>query len=233
MNDRFDDIASDYNAWLAIDPDYETHHQLVMALLQNELMNAQEGKIHVLEVGCGTGYTSQRILDANPQVKLWALDASVEMVRMARAALQHNDPFRCVVVQDDVLDWRVRKTFSVVVSVFMLHNIKPEMRSVAVRNMAAALRPGGLLIIGDKISHDDAEEHMRVMKRFWTMEAKLKEFGAVGRYDYWHQHNTEDDQMKMTEIELATHLRQAGLGGIDIGQRCGIGMYAIAMARKP
>lgn len=230
--DRFDEIAGDYDMWLAIDPDYEVHHQLVMISLKYELMNAQQGKIHVLEVGCGTGYTSQRILDVNPRVKLRALDASAEMVRMARAALQHNDPFRRVVVQDDVLDWRVRKTFSVVVSVFMLHNIKPEMRGLAVRNMAAALRPGGLLIIGDKIAHDDEGEHARVMKRFWTREAKLKEFGAAGRYDYWHRHNSEDEQMKMTETELARHLRQAGLGDIAIGKRCGIGMYAIATARK-
>lgn len=232
MNDRFDEIAGDYDMWLAIDPDYEVHHQLVMISLKYELMNVQEGKIHVLEVGCGTGYTSQRILDANPRVKLRALDASVKMVRMARAALQHNDPFRRFVVQDDVLDWRVRKTFSVVVSVFMLHNIKPEMRGLAVRNMAAALQPGGLLIIGDKIAHDDVEEHEQVMKRFWVMEAKLKDFGPAGRYDYWHQHNTEDEQMKMTETELARHLRQAGLGDIAIGKRCGIGIYAIATARK-
>ena len=234
MTDRFDEIARDYDVWLEIDPDYLPHHQLVVALLRNELKKAPEGRIHVFEVGCGTGYTSRWILAADNRIKLWAIDASAEMINETRHALLGSGPFRYVVIQGDVLDLgRRAKTFPVVVSVFMLHNIIPELRGIAVRNMAAALRPGGLLIIGDKIAHDDADEHARVMERFWVMEAELKHFGPAGRYDYWHQHNTEDERMRRTESELATHLREAGLVDIVIGQRCGIGMYAIATARKP
>lgn len=233
MTDRFDEIAGDYNAWLTIDPDYEAHHQLVMALLRNEIVTACEGTIHVLEVGCGTGYTSRWILEADHRVKLRALDASAEMIKETKRALVHYDQSRSTVVQGDVLDFGIANTVPIVVSVFMLHNIAPEMRGLAVRNMAAALRPGGLLIIGDKIAHDDELEHQATMTRFWEMEAELKDFGPAGRYDFWHAHNWEDEQMKMTETELATHLREAGLIDISIGQRCGIGVYAVATARKP
>lgn len=233
VKDRFDEIAGDYDVWLAIDPDYGTHHQLLMNLLQNELKKSQGGTIHVLEMGCGTGYTSRRILETDHRVKLWALDASAEMIKETRKALIHYDRSRYTVVQDDVLDLGIVETVPSVVSVFMLHNIVPEMRCVAVRNMAAALRPGGLLIIGDKIAHDDIREHEQTMNRFWEMEAKLKDLGQKGRYDFWHQHNAEDERMKMTEKELVSHLQEAGLRDIFIGLRCGIGMYAVATARKP
>ncbi|MFZ1626780.1 MAG: class I SAM-dependent methyltransferase [Candidatus Moraniibacteriota bacterium] len=236
MTDRFDEIAGDYDMWLNIDPDYEKHHRLVMKIFRTELRNIKGWVVHTLEVGCGTGYTSLRILAADTRMELWAIDSSIEMVKVTRDALSRPPRHRhwYHVEQRDILDFNLGPVpeFPIVVSVFILHNIKPEMRGIAIRNMAAALQPGGLLIIGDKIAHDDVEEHEQVMKRFWAMEAKLKDFGPAGRYDYWHQHNTEDEQMKMTETELARHLRQAGLGDIAIGKRCGIGMYAIATARK-
>lgn len=133
----------------------------------------------------------------------------------------------------DVLCMTYEKVYRLVVSVFMLHNLAPDERCVAVANMARALEPGGLLIIGDKIALDDEKEHQEVMSRFWEVVERLKTLGPQGRYDYWRKHNEEDELTKMTESELALHLEAAGLKDITIGARCGIGMYAIATARKP
>lgn len=237
--DRFDEIAGDYDMWLAIDPDYEAHHQLVMRALQIEIARLESKKeIWVFEIGCGTGYTSRQVLEANQAVRLVAIDKSPAMVERARRELAS----RGLLTGNIVIPMDITKTHEeyprlqgmpIVVSVFMLHNIIPEQRDTVVQNMARALRPGGLLVIGDKIAHDDIHEHGQTMDRFWAIESKLKDFGPAGRYDFWHQHNTEDERMKMTETELATHLLEAGLIDISIGQRCGIGVYAIATARKP
>lgn len=238
MIERFDEIAGDYNHWLDIDPDYHEHHRLVMEILRVEFAGIDDREmIDVLEVGCGTGYTSRQILATDTRVRLCAADNSVEMLRVvAKQVVSRAWPVsgkRLMLQLIDVLSMLHREAFNTVVSVFMLHNLPREERRVAVANMTTALKPGGLLIIGDKVALDDETKHQQVMSRFWEVVGRLKSLGSKGQYDYWRRHNEEDELMRMTEGELADHLRAAGLQDISVGSRCGIGMYAIATARKP
>jgi trans-aconitate 2-methyltransferase len=93
----------------------------------------------VLDVGCGTGRVTEALLALVPRGRVLAVDASTDMVRLARDRLGD----RAEVWQQDVLDLELDEAVDAIVSTAALHWV-PDHDRLWVR-LARALRPGGRL----------------------------------------------------------------------------------------
>ena len=93
----------------------------------------------VLDVGCGTGRVTEALLALVPRGRVLAIDASAEMVELARRRLGD----RAKVWRQDVLDLDVDEPVDAIVSTAALHWVTDHDRLWA--RLAAALRPGGVL----------------------------------------------------------------------------------------
>jgi len=56
--------------------------------LKKHLVHKHKKTITVLELGCGTGYTSKVILDADPRIRLRAIDNDESMLEQAEKKLK-------------------------------------------------------------------------------------------------------------------------------------------------
>jgi trans-aconitate 2-methyltransferase len=93
----------------------------------------------VLDVGCGTGRMAEALLELVPRGRVLAIDASAEMVALARERLgDRADVWTC-----DVLDLELDEPVDAIVSNATLHWVPDHDRMW--RRLAAALRPGGVL----------------------------------------------------------------------------------------
>jgi trans-aconitate 2-methyltransferase len=93
----------------------------------------------VLDVGCGTGRVTEALVALVPRGRVLALDASQEMVALARRRLGDRAHVWC----QDVLDLDLDERVDAVVSTAALHWVKDHDRLWA--RLAWALRPGGVL----------------------------------------------------------------------------------------
>jgi trans-aconitate 2-methyltransferase len=92
-----------------------------------------------LDVGCGTGRVTEALLELVPRGRVLALDASEDMVALARERLGD----RAEVWRQDVLDLELGAPVDAIVSTATLHWVPDHDR--AWRRLARALRPGGRL----------------------------------------------------------------------------------------
>jgi trans-aconitate 2-methyltransferase len=93
----------------------------------------------VLDVGCGTGRVTEVLAALVPQGRVLAMDASGDMVALARRRLGDRAEVWC----QDVLDLELREPVDAIVSTAALHWVTDHDRLWA--RLAQALRPGGAL----------------------------------------------------------------------------------------
>jgi trans-aconitate 2-methyltransferase len=93
----------------------------------------------VLDVGCGTGRVTEELVARVPRGHVLALDASAEMVALARERLGNRAEVFC----QDVLDLDLERPVDAVVSTAALHWVRDHERMW--QRLARALRPGGML----------------------------------------------------------------------------------------
>ena len=79
------------------------HNLITPYYLRNQTVIETEGKI-ILDAGCGTGYKSLILAEANPGAKIVGIDLSEESVKLARHRLEYhgfeNAEFHVLSIED-------------------------------------------------------------------------------------------------------------------------------------
>lgn len=124
------------------DQDYGFHAEAcapgILALL--EPVRARRGL--VLEIGCGSGLLTKRLVDAGHRVI--ATDASPAMLDLTREAVAGAEDIRTLVLPDDPIP-----PADAIVGIGHALNYLPDAAAIqrGLTGLAAALRPGGLLAV--------------------------------------------------------------------------------------
>ena len=125
--------------WDARTYDRVSEPQLEWAAAVLERLEGLPADATVLDVGCGTGRVTELLPDLVPEGRVLALDASPEMVELARARLGGRAEVFC----SDVLELRLDGPVDAIVSTATLHWVRDHERLWQV--LASALGDGGRL----------------------------------------------------------------------------------------
>jgi SAM-dependent methyltransferase len=124
----------------------------------------------LLEVGCGTGNLLVQLAKAFPKARCIGVDIDEDSLaaagaRLHKAGITHRAEARQGTVGSAVEPTSV----DAVVMVEVLHEIAPQIRPAVIRDSAAALKPGGWLVIVDETYPSTLEEMRQPEFRFPLM----------------------------------------------------------------
>jgi len=194
-------------------------------------------RIQVLEIGCGDGVTSAKILSSRKDCFLTALDSEEKMIGQASANLRRDlQDNRCRFVLCDALA-HLRSlpsgSVDIVASALALHNMERSYRDALNAEVFRSLKPDGLFVNADKFVMGDEQ-------RFQALQVSLEKLFDVlvplGKLDLLREgvlHNVADQapDRVMRQEDTVEALRRLGFAPIEIPYQDDL--QAVLVASKP
>lgn len=219
-DDRFAGVlGQDYNLRPLAMPYHDRFQNTVKDVLGEFAKDHQdEPELKVLEAGCGTGLTTIRILEANPKIKVIAVDNEGSTIAQAKEALKDLED-RVDFKQGDILSVLINledASIDAFASALTVHNFPKEYREKVLSEVARVLKKNGLFVNADKYALDDPDAHAK------SLQEQIDSFDiydSIGRSDIkkaWTQHYHQDENTRITQQEQIDLLRGLGFKDIEI-----------------
>lgn len=187
---------------------------LAMALIAEAAAGVNPEAKSLLDIGCGAGNYSLRILGRCPNMDVTLTDLSGAMLERAVVRVSGATAGEVTAVQGDIRELELgTEQFDVVCAAAVLHHLRglEEWRSVF-EKIYAALKPGGSFWISDLIEHTDARIQSLMWERYGAYLKQLKDESY--RDEVFAYINQEDTPRPlMFQLDL---LRAVGFDGIEV-----------------
>lgn len=199
----YDDQAQAYDDFIRkLVPDYEVFHELMGKFL---------GQVStVFDVGCGTGNSSLRLLEINPELKLTCLDTSSQMLAIAKSKLGEKHFF----TESPIEAYVPADNFDAVISVMVMHNIQETSdRLKTYQKISEALKNEGTYLTVD-IFQGETDQLQNIYMAQWRdfMLKKLPESEVDGKW--LKLHKVKDKPLRLSEQRHL--LKEAGFSTVEV-----------------
>jgi demethylmenaquinone methyltransferase/2-methoxy-6-polyprenyl-1,4-benzoquinol methylase len=168
--------ASEYDQWFLRTGRYDRGEQHRRDWF-GEVATAEEALAQsrpqgsILELACGTGLWTQRLLPFASD--LTAVDASPEVLAINRRNVSSQ---KVEYFEADLFEWAPKRTYDFVFFSFWLSHVPPERFAAFWELVASALRPGGSVFFVDSLyNHESTPRDQRPINRSGVVERKLND----------------------------------------------------------
>lgn len=119
---------------------------------------------HILDLGCGNGNITFKLLERFPKAHYTLLDASEKMLELCKAQF---GPFNKTYVQSYFQDYKFPiLQFDMVVAGFSIHHCNAKDKQILLKHIYKSLIPNGVFICSDLMVDRNTKEHEFLLE-FW------------------------------------------------------------------
>jgi len=187
---------------------------LALDLIARSAAAATPAARSILDIGCGAGNFTLKVLERLPNLDCTLIDLSANMLARAKARVTAATAGLVTTIQDDIRSVDMAgDSFDVIVAAAVLHHLRDQSEWTAVfRKLYRWLRPGGSLWIFDLVSHEIDAVQVLMWERYGEYLAAFK--GEQYRDHVFAYVDHEDSPRPVLfQCEL---LREVGFRQIDI-----------------
>jgi ubiquinone/menaquinone biosynthesis C-methylase UbiE len=149
-------IGRKYSLYGLGSPHHDEFEEKMAEIVGDFSKKVNDKKIRLVELGCGDGSTTIRLVSTDPRLVIDAIDSELSMIEQARNNLKEFiDGERVRIICADVVEYlRELEDLSVdiIVSGLIIHNLTEVHRTKLVNEVARILKSEGLFVNGDKIA---------------------------------------------------------------------------------
>jgi tRNA (cmo5U34)-methyltransferase len=190
--------------------------RLMLDLLADTCAAMRPTAESLLDIGCGAGNYSLRLLDSLPNVRqLTLMDLSEPMLDRARQRLLSARPaLQLETMQSDVRESDLgRERFDFAVAAAVFHHLRGEGEwRMVFRKVHDALKPGGALWIVDMVEHWQEQVQQVVWSRYGSYLSSLRD---EAYRDHVFAYIAKEDTPRPLVWQL-DRLRESGFGQVDV-----------------
>jgi tRNA (cmo5U34)-methyltransferase len=168
----------------------------------------------LLDVGCGAGNYTLKLLERLPNLNCTLIDLSQPMLNRARERINPVTSGSITCIQGDVREVELGDgQFDIVLAAAVLHHLRDEREWEAVfARFHRCLRPGGSIWISDLIEHTQPKVQQIMWQRYGEYLTQLRD-AAYRDHVFAYIEQEDTPRPLMYQIDL---LRNAGFEAVDI-----------------
>ena len=150
---------------------------LALELITSAAAVTNPDATHFLDVGCGAGNYSLKLLEKLPNRDVTLIDLSRPMLMRAKARVQAVTNGRIHTQQTDIREANLGEDqFDIIMAAAVLHHLREEAEWTAVfQKFFQALKPGGSLWISDLVTHTAVPIEQMMVERYGRYLTELKD----------------------------------------------------------
>ena len=169
---------------------------------------------HVLDIGCGAGNYTLKLLERLPEADVTLIDLSKPMLDRALQRIGAVSRNNILTLQGDIRAlYLPDRHYDIILAAAVFHHLRAEAEWEAVFSKCyAALKPGGSLWISDLIAHDDPTLQTVMWQRYGEYLTQLK--GAAYR-DQVFGYIAQEDTPRPLLYQLHL-LKQVGFRSVEV-----------------
>jgi len=187
---------------------------LAMALIAQAAAATTPHARHVLDVGCGAGNYTLKLLESLPNLDATLIDLSQPMLDRARERISRATAGRITTVQGDIrevklADWE----FDIILAAAVLHHLRTdeEWRDVFAA-FHRALRPGGSVWVFDLVESSIPAVQQLMRQRYGEYLTQLKD-EAYRDHVFAYVEKEDTPRPLLFQLDL---LRQVGFAQVEV-----------------
>jgi tRNA (cmo5U34)-methyltransferase len=168
----------------------------------------------MLDVGCGAGNYTLKLLRSLPRLDVTLIDLSRPMLDRAVTRISQSTSGRVVALQGDIRDLPIAAAaYDIIVAAAVFHHLRKEHEWRAVfKKMFTALKPGGSLWISDLIEHSNPQVQAMMWERYGHYLVQLKD-AEYRNHVFDYVAREDSPRPLMFQVDL---LREAGFQEVEI-----------------
>jgi tRNA (cmo5U34)-methyltransferase len=186
-------------------------YEEMMQALVDALPFAKKKRLEVVDLGCGTGNLSKKILSAYPRARITCIDMAENMLKMARAKLKDNR--NVTFWLGDARDFNCNKKYDAIVASMVLHHVESSDKPRFYRKIHNSLSKDGVFFNID-IFLSSSKNLQKLYMDKWKTFMKTNGLAVKKTNEMIIRHQREDRPV-VFEDELAI-MRKAGFKNVDV-----------------
>jgi tRNA (cmo5U34)-methyltransferase len=182
----------------------------------------------LLDIGCGAGNWSLKLLERLPKLSVTLLDLSQPMLARAKERVSASTAGQVATIQGDIREIELPDdSFDLVVAGAVFHHLRSDSQWKAMcAKLFRMLRPGGSVWICDLLDHEIDSVRALMTGRYGDY---LQERGGPAYRDHVFAYVAHEDS-PIPVTRQCDYLREAGFAGVDILHK--VGPFAAFGAQK-
>jgi tRNA (cmo5U34)-methyltransferase len=187
---------------------------LSLALIAGAAARVTPTASALLDVGCGAGNYTLKVLEQLPNLDVTLVDLSRPMLDRAVERVSRATTGRVTALQADIRELNLgAEQFDVICAAAVLHHLRADAEWQAVfTKFHHALKPGGSLWISDLVEHSDPRVQSLMWERYGVYLAQLKD---EAYRDHVFDYIAQEDSPRPLMFQLNL-LRTVGFGKIEV-----------------
>ncbi len=187
---------------------------LVMDLVVRAAAATTPAATHVLDIGCGAGNYTLKLLELLPELNVTLVDLSRPMLDRALQRVAAATPANIFSIQADIRAVRLGEArFDIILAAAVFHHLRTDAEWQAVfAKCYTALRPGGSFWISDLIEHPTPAVQALMWQRYGEYLAGLKD-EAYRDHVFGYIEKEDTPRSLLYQIDL---LRTVGFSAVEV-----------------